>query len=191
MSYSWYSLVQGALFFQLFLWFNLFHYKPTLPRIIKSLFYVIGGLMVPLIHLTQPHIGYFTPLILTQYTVYILAATAIYETQFNFNEAVSLGFLTVFLNSFWWEMFYHVYEFQIWFPTSLTLGWWVARMAQWIRVLPYFYLRRNFEFKKLWAVQVGLVVSYVLTRLRFVNHIHAWIHPVHRVFCLGLSLIHI
>lgn len=188
MSYSSYSLVQGALFFQLFVWFNLYHYKPELPRIIKTLYYLSGGLLIPILHLTQYSIGYFTTIILMQYVAFILASTAIYETKFNFNEAVSLAFLTVFLNSFWWELFYHVYEFQLWFPTSLTLGWWIARGIQWIRVVPFFFLRRNFEFRKLWVIQAGLLVSYLLTRARFVWRVPIWIHPIHRAVCLATLL---
>jgi hypothetical protein len=97
----------------------------------------------------------------------------------------------VFLNSFWWELFYHVYEFQIWLPYSLGLDWWVNRLPQWIRLTPVYFLRKNFKITELRYVEYGLVVNFALTYLRF-HYPHLlgnYLHPVHRVIALSLLVL--
>lgn len=184
------NLVNIALFLQMFVWFRLYNYR-ELPKIVEPGFYVAGAMAFLLVYLTKFSVDFFTTTILMQYIIYVVASTAIYSTKYGFSKAVSLGFLTVFLNSFWWEIFYHIYEVQIWYPVSLTVGWWLNRLIQYLRVMPFFWLREKFVLRETWVVYPVLLVSYFLTRLRFVNHVSGlFLHPLHRMICL-ISIIYV
>ena len=184
------NYINIALFLQMFIWFNLYKYK-ELPRIVESVFYISGTIVLLLVYLTGFSINFFTTWILGQYISMVLISTAIYSTKYPFNKAVSLSFLTVFLNSFWWEIFYHIYEVQIWYPVSLTWGWLQNRLVQYIRIVPFFWLRRNFELKGTWIVQPVLILNYIMARMILVNHLHnKFLHPIHRLTCL-ISIIYV
>lgn len=182
-----YGYVQLALWGQLFLWFNLYHAKIRLEAWWYEAVYFVGLVLAfYVVQWFQPTIGYFTPLVLSQYIFFLWFTVIVYRWRFGFRQALCLSFLTVFLNSFYWELFYHVHEFQIWLPISLGFEWWYVRLPQWIRVLPAFFLVRNFEVTDTRFLGVGLVGSFILTYLRFVNHVQwIWLQPLHRGFCLA------
>lgn len=180
-----YGFIQIALWFQLFIWFNLFHSKIKLSRIVETGFYLAGFMAMLLVKLYGIQVGFFTTFILIQYIGYVMGATAIFRGRFSFTKAVSLGFLIVFFNSFYWEVFYHIYEIQVGYPVSLTFNWWYVRLPQWIRILPAFFLAKNFDIKTRWPLMVGLVFTFVLSYLRFVySWLPVWLHPVQRGVCL-------
>lgn len=184
------NLPNVVIFLQLLIWVNLYHYKKELPELTEEYYYVLGLVAFFEVYRRGFSVQYYSTTILMQYIAFTLASTAILRLRYGFNQAVSLAFLTVFLNSFWWELFYHVYEIQIWYPYNLNIQWWVARGMQWIRVIPFFFLRKNFKFKGLWSVQVGLIVSYIMARMRLIGNVGVWIMPLHRVVCL-LVLIYV
>lgn len=180
-----YGFVQIALWFQMFLWFNLYHSKIfTSDDLLERLFYTVCVLNIPILDYTQFSIGYFTTSLLIQYNFFILGATIIYRGRFNFNKSVSLAFLTVFLNSFYWEFFYHVYEFQIWMPYSFNLDWWYIRLPQWIRLLPAFFIVRNFKITDTRWLMLGLVISFILTYAKFTWRGLSLLLPINRTVAL-------
>jgi len=173
------------LLLQLFVWFNLYHSDIELGKWYETLFYLYAMFGFMFLHLTKFSVDFFTTTILMEYVFFVTLSVVIFTRRFGFKKALCLGFLTTFFNSFFWELFYHVYEFQIWFPVSLTLGWWVARMAQWIRVMPLVFLRRNFIFWDTRVIQGALVVSFFLSAYRFNVHPPTmWLHFLHRFICL-------
>jgi len=178
------GVIQVSLWFQLLLWMWLYHSEIHFTDLVKPAYYLGGLLALFLVYVNQTTIYYYTTTILMQYVIMIMLATQLYDTRFEFKQAICLAFLTVFLNSFYWEFFYHVYEFQIWLPYSLGFGWWWVRLPQWIRILPAFWVTRNFEILDTRAISVGLVISFILTYARFVWYIQNWAHPVHRIICL-------
>lgn len=170
----------------MFVWFYLYDFDVELGKLGETLFGVLGIMALLFVKLTGFSVGFFTTYLLSQYIIYIMIAVYIFNTRFIFRKALCLGFLTVFLNSFYWEFFYHIYEVQIWLPMSLTLGWWYLRIPQLIRLIPLLFLYRNFEFKDTRAVQVGLLISFFLTYARFVWRVnYMWLHPLHRVISLS------
>ena len=183
-----YGYVQVFLFLQVLLWVNIYHSRFNVPDTLTPIFYIYGFVFLCLEYLTRFTIGFFTPWILTQYIVMTMFSVTVYKQRFNFKHALCLGFMTVYLNSFYWELFYHVYEWQIWLPFSLGLEWWVNRLPQWIRLIPAFFIVNNFKVDNLKPLTVGLVVSYVLTYLRFNvlsgGIIGLYVQPFHRGFCL-------
>ena len=186
-----YGYVQLALWGQLFLWFNLYHAKIRFEEWYYEAVYYVGLVLAYYAVIRfQLTIGYANTLILSQYILFLLASIIIYRWRFGFKQALCLSFLTVFLNSFYWELFYHVHEFQIWLPLSLGFEWWYVRLPQWIRILPAFFLTRNFEITDTRFLGLGLVGSFNLTYLRFVPHIRwVWLQPLHRAFCLATLII--
>jgi len=183
-----YGYVQAALLLQMVLWLKLYHAQIDLGKTVETLFYLGGIAALTAIQFYQPHMGFFTPWLLTQYTIYVMASVTVFKTRFNFRKSLCLGFLVVFLNSFYWEFFYHVYEFQLWWPASLSLSWWYLRIPQWIRLIPAWFLHRNFRLDTV-PIVLGLVASYALTYARFVlNWSYIVLHPIHRLLCLGMLL---
>jgi len=187
-----YGYVQVFLFLQVLLWVNLYHSRFNVPDTLTPLFYIYGIVFLCLEYLTRFTVGFFTPWIIIQYIVMVLFSVAVYKQRFSFKQALCLGFMTVYLNSFYWELFYHVYEWQIWLPFSLGLEWWVNRLPQWIRLIPAFFIVNNFKVDNLKPLTFGLMVSYVLTYLRFNvlsgGIIGLYLHPFHRAFCLVILL---
>jgi len=181
-----YGYVQLALWFQLFLWFNLYHSRIDLEVWYYEALYFVGLVLAfYAVYRFQPTIGFFTPAILSQYVLLLWFSILVYRWRFGFKKALCLSFLTVFLNSFYWEFFYHIHEFQIWLPYSLGFEWWYVRLPQWIRLIPAYFLNRNFEIRDTRFLGVGFVGSFFLTYLRFVHHVRWFgLQPLHRVFCL-------
>lgn len=182
-----YSYIQAGLLLQMLVWFNLYHLKPDYNRLLQTGFGLGAIASTLLIHVYQPRIGFFTPSILTQYVWMVVAATTVFNVSYSFNKAVSLGFLTVFLNSLYWELPYHLLEMYNAGAGLLVLDWWIVRLPQWIRIAPAFFLYRNYDLRNLRYLAVGLVASYVLMYIRLKYHILGVnIHPVARLICLGL-----
>jgi hypothetical protein len=187
----YYGYVQLFIFGQMLLWFNLYHSRFHLTRDHESMFFFLGFSAFLWVAQTGFSVAYFTTRILLQYILMVMATVKIFNNKYEFKKAVCLGFLLVFLNSFWWELFYHIYEFQIWLPYSLGLDWWVNRLPQWIRLTPVYFLRKNFKITELRYVEYGLVVNFALTYLRF-HYPHLlgnYLHPVHRVIALSLLVL--
>jgi len=184
----YYGYVQVFLFLQVLLWVNLYHSRLIIPETLDLFFYIYGFMFLVLEYCTKFTIGFFTSWILIQYIVMVLFSVAVYQRRFNFKQALCLGFMTVYLNSFYWEIFYHVYEWQIWFPESLGVMWWINRLPQWIRLIPAYFIVNNFKVVNIKPLTLGLVVSYVLTYLRFNvlsgGIIGLYVQPFHRGFCL-------
>lgn len=184
-----YSLVQASLLLQMVLWVKLYDTKYSFGNYAKYLFYLGGAWSYAIVDAYSVQIGFFTVNILKQYVLYILLAVSIYHVRFNFKQAICLGFLTVFLNSFFWEFFYHIYEFQIWLPISLGFQWWYVRFPQWIRIVPAFFLVNKFKIKKTSLIQVGLVFSFTMTYIKFfIWRRWYWLQPIHRLTCLLLLI---
>ena len=184
-----YGWVQVALLLQMVFWMYLYKWDVKLHGVFQVLFYAAYAVAAGYIILAQPVVGHFTPWLLLQYSVYIMLSVTLLTPRYGFKDALCLGFLVVYLNSFYWELFYHVHEFQIWLPASLWPHWWYLRIPQWLRAVPAWWLGRNFVFRDLRLVSAGLVVSYFLTWLRLgLVWPGTYLHPLHRVICLGVLL---
>jgi len=101
----YYGYVQVFLFLQVLLWVNLYHSRLIIPETLDLFFYIYGFMFLVLEYCTKFTIGFFTSWILIQYIVMVLFSVAVYQRRFNFKQALCLGFMTVYLNSFYWEIF--------------------------------------------------------------------------------------
>lgn len=182
-----YGFVQMALFLQMVLWFGIYHSKRVrIAEKLDSSFYFIGFVAIYVVLTTGFTVGYFTPNILSQYILMVMGAVKAYQIRFNLKHSLCLGFLTVYLNSFYWEIPYHILEVIVSGPLAYNLGWWFVRIPQWLRIVPAFWLIRNFEFPNRHYLSLGLVVNTLLTWFRYTYKIPGlWMHPIHR----GISLV--
>jgi len=175
---------QAALWLQMFLWFKLYHAKLNLDGLL-GLFYVASGAVMAVILAYQPTIGYFTPLLFLQYTVYVTATVTVLVERFGFRRALSLGFLLVFLNSFYWEVWYHLYEAYLLLPASLSLGYLYLRIPQYMRLVPAYWLTMWFDMRDRRFLAAGLAASFLFTFARFALRTGPWILVANRVVCLA------
>jgi len=112
-----------------------------------------------------------------------MVATAVFNIKYRFKEAVSLGFLTVFLNSFYWELPLHLAELLSGPPH-------VGMLVQACRLIPLPWLLNHYEFDKKRSkvlITVGLFISYLLHIIAYMNLFapRTSIHVLNRVFSLG------
>lgn len=188
-----------ALIFQILVWIFIYEYGSFLDRyegILKMLFSMGGWVLSLVIIVFSPQIGFFTWELMLQYVLFIVGSTLFLSERFRFREAICLAFLVVYLNSFYWETFYHIAEIRVWWPLPLTLGYWYDRIPQLMRLLPALWLRGKFRFTDLRYLGLGFAVSYLLTQIKlsYLIYLHPhinypWFNPLHRVICLCLLLI--
>lgn len=181
--------VQWGLMLQMLIWFNLYHYDFVYEKLLETFFYLGGLLSMLLVYVYQPRIGYFTPFILIQYIMMVIYTTAIFSQTNPINKAVSLGFLLVFFNSFYWELPYHLLEMYNAGPRLMVLDWWIVRLPQWIRLTPGFFLYKNYEIKNYKYLSAGLLISYMLMYIRLkYKMLGTEIHPLARFICLSFLI---
>jgi len=126
--------------------------------------------------------GYYTTFLILQYIVFTVLAVYLFNTRRSFKHAISLGFLVVFLNSFYWEAPLHLAEL-------LGSGPHIGMLVQVWRLAPLPFLLKNYSFDKYAkpTLAVGLFVSTVIMYLRIYLHIkYWWIYPLNRLICLLL-----
>lgn len=106
----------------------------------KHLFYYGAVLGSGLLVLFDFKIGIYTPIIFASY-IGLWGLTYIFMRGFfSFNVAFPLSMLTVFANSFWWEMPYHALDLA-------QNGFTVRLAVQLIHVIPLLYLFWRFDVK--------------------------------------------
>jgi len=179
------GVFQAVLWLQMFLWAWLYHRELSLDGWPQIIFYIAYGAAIFYIITYQPFTGYFTPWLFFQYTIYVMMAVTLLTERFGFRRALSLGFLLVFLNSFYWEVWYHLYEVYLLLPASLSPGYWYLRIPQYMRLVPAYWLGRWFELKGSRFLFAGLGASLFLTFARFALRAGPWVLVANRVVCLA------
>ena len=128
--------------------------------------------------------AYYTNSLLILYVGMIMIAVYGYTHRFTFKEALALGVLTVFLNSYYWEIPLHAADIINWLMGPSGVPFWM--FAQFLRLYPVFYLRRAFKIN--WGyLKTGLWISSGIMLLRFYVLPNRWgfyIWSVNRVICL-------
>lgn len=165
---------------QPFAWMWMYDNKIRVPHEMKYLFYLVGFEFMFLVTVTGFGIGFYTTSLLIQYILFTMGATFLYNQRNPIKEAVSLAFLTVFLNSFYWEVPLHIAEL---FSGPPHIG----MLVQLWRLSPAVWFMGNYTFddgsKK--TLLKGLVfslafcgIAYLQPGLKFI------LHPVIRGGCL-------
>lgn len=105
--------------------------------------------------------GFYTTSILAQYVLLIGVSFYLYNIRKPVKEALCLSFLTVFLNSFYWELPLHLIEL-------MTVGFYTGQLVQYWRLLPAWWISTKFSFnknQKRWVL-AGVFFSWSMMILR-------------------------
>ena len=150
------------------------------PDEIKYYFYLIGLQFILLIAATRVEVGFYTPNLLIQYALLTMIATFLYNQRSPIKEAVSLAFLTVFLNSFYWEIPLHLAELFSGAPH-------VGMLVQIWRLVPAVWFLGNYTFddRSRWTLAKGLLFSLTLNVVAYLHIVPKLItHAIIRGGCL-------
>jgi len=161
-------------------WMWLYDSEFRVPDVVKYYFYLIGFQFILLIATTGFEIGFYTSSLLIQYALLTMGATFLYNQRKPIKEAVSLAFLTVFLNSFYWELPLHLAE-------VFSGGLYVGMLVQFWRLVPAVWFLKNYTFdnrsKK--TLAKGLLFSLVLNAVAYLHLTPKLLtHAIIRLGCL-------
>lgn len=154
--------------------------KIKVPHVIKYYFYLAGFQFILLLVATDAEIGFYTTSLLIQYALLTMGATFLYNQRNPIKEAVSLAFLTVFLNSFYWEVPLHLAEL---FSGAPHIG----MMVQLWRLFPAIWFMKKYVFDEgsRWTLAKGLLFSLILNAIAYLQiGPRPIIHAVIRGGCL-------
>ena len=149
-------------------------------------FYIASALVFRLIYEYGVNVGFYTNQLLLQYTAFTLFSVYMYNQRYNIKQALSLGFLTVFLNSYYWEIPLHLAE-------VLSGPLHVGMVVQLWRLVPLLFFLKHYKFSAYdrAVLSVGLGFSTVTMLLRIYSHLpYRWVYlyPINRFVCLCLLL---
>lgn len=147
-------------------------------------FYIISLCVLTLIYESGFSVGFYTTSLLIQYTAFTVFSVYIFNLRYNIKQALCLGFLTVFLNSYYWEMPLHLAEVL---SGSIHAG----MIVQLWRLVPLLFFFKHYRFTKYdrATLSLGLGFSTIIMALRYGLHISGVIlYPVNRFVCLCLLL---
>ena len=155
---------QVAILGQPLVWMWLYDSQIRCPDVLKYYFYLIGFAFIMFVANAGVEIGFYTTNLLMQYALLTMVATFLYNQREPIKEAVSLAFLTVFLNSFYWELPLHIAEV---FSGGLHIG----MLVQLWRLFPAVWFLKNYTFndrsKK--TLATGLLFSLLLSGAAYLN----------------------
>jgi len=166
------------------IWINLLRYRVRIYEGCKYIFYITLYVFCFAVYMSGFSVGYYTTTLLILYALMTGVSTWIYNREHHFLEAVSLAFLTVQLNSLYWEMPLHISE-------MLSVGFHVGMLVQATRLLPLLWFIPNLKLGvkgKRWLL-AGFGLSGVLMTLRLwvLPHVWGkWVHVLNRVLCLAV-----
>ena len=120
-------------------------------------FYFISVCMFRLIQQSGVSVGFYSNSLLLQYVALTILAVNIFNQRYNIKQALCLGFLTVFLNSYYWEIPLHLAE-----VLSGTLH--VGMVVQLWRLIPVPFFLKHYKFtvRDRAILSVGLAFSTVI-----------------------------
>lgn len=152
-----YQVFQLLVLVQPFFWMWLFNTESfRIPDRFLTEFMILGFITVNVVLYTGFNVGYYTNNIIIQYILMVLAATWIYETRKPLQQAIALAFLTVYLNSLYWELPYHLAEI-------LQGTFYTEQLYQLLRLIPAIFLIREYRFndQSLQTLGLGYFVALV------------------------------
>ena len=157
-------ITQVMILGQPLVWMWLYDSKLRVLDSLKYNFYFIGFQFIILVYASGFEVGFYTTSLLIQYALLTMGATFLYNQRNPIKEAVSLAFLTVFLNSFYWEVPLHLAELFSGAPH-------VGMLVQLWRLFPAVWFMKNYVFdegsKK--TLAKGLLFSLVLNVVAYLQ----------------------
>lgn len=179
-------LVQVLILGQPFLWMWLYASRLYIEWA-EHTFYAVGILTIVIINVTGFSIGFYRSHILIEYVGMTIFAAILFSDHHRFKEAVSLAFLTVFLNSFYWELPWHLMEYT-------KMSFYPAQLVQLWRLTPLLFFFRRYRFDKhsLNLALLGPVIStaFVWLRINVFNKRYGMRIPyaINRIICVYILI---
>ena len=138
-------LFQVIVMVQPMIWIILYntpiYLKYRQEEILKWIIYIFMEATLFGIIILKPSIGFYTTSILAQYTILITVSFYMFTQRNQVKDAIALAFLTVFLNSFYWEIPLHILEI-------VKVGFYPGQLVQFWRLLPLGFFLPRFTFTK-------------------------------------------
>lgn len=150
---------------------------------IRSTFYQLSSAALIYVYFNEVSMGYYNTFIIMQYIVLTVIAFYLYDKRYSIKDSICLAFLTVWLNSYYWEIPLHLNE-------VLSNGFHVGMLVQLTRLIPLIYFIPNYTIgasgKRLLLVGLGYSTITMITRLL---HILPWrigmyLYVPNRLVCL-------
>lgn len=140
------------------LWMWIYDRRIRCPEDLKYYFYLNGFGFILFVIAGGVQVGFYTTGLLVQYALLTMVATFFYNQHNSIKEAISLAFLTVFLNSFYWEIPLHLAEL---FSGPPHLG----MLVQLWRLFPAIWFLKKYTFNEesYQTLTKGLLFSFLLT----------------------------
>ena len=173
---------QAGVMLQPLLWMWLHGSRVNLPESLKYVFYVAAEFAVFMVWVTGFNMGFYTTTLIIQYCVFTLLTVYLLNVRYCFKEALCLGFLVVFLNSYYWEFPMHFAAVLSGEPVvNIVFQLW--RLAP----LPFLLSRYRFAPGARYVVEAGVGVSGVVMVARYFLRLGGWwLLPLNRLVCLLL-----
>ena len=129
-------LFQYLVIIQPVFWMILYESETYLKDRWIEVFHAASMLTISIVMYTDFTVGYYTTWILIQYIILVNLSVYLYNQRMPLKEALCLGFLTVFLNSFYWEMPLH-------FMDLLSGGLYTGMLVQFVRLVPAWFIAKK------------------------------------------------
>ena len=158
-----YHVFQFTVLAQPFLWMWLYDSPVlTIRESFKDKFATIGLCAAALIYKTGFSVAYYTTSILIQYIIMTLLATYIYNLRYDIKQAICLAFLTVYLNSFYWESPLHLAEIIEYHGLRSHM------LPQFLRLTPVLFFASHYTFNagSVKLLASGYFFSYIVLLLK-------------------------
>ena len=150
-------------FMQVFFWWWLYDQKwLKFTFNTRTMIYgAYGGLMILFgaVNGLGLNIGYYSQIILSVYIVLYGWCLTCYDSRFDWVEAFALTGLTVYFNSYYWEIVLHIQEFNQLLRITPNMA------LQMVHLLPALFFVRRFEYDKdqvLSLLSRGVLISGVV-----------------------------
>ena len=173
---------------QPYLWMRVYDWKILVSEWNKYLFYCSSTLFAVVVWILNAEIGYYNTGLIIQYIFFVMASTYLYNQRYGVKESICLAFLTVYLNSYYWELPLHIAEYIEGYR-------YLAQLKQLWRLFPLlFFIPRGMITKEDTAPLLGgTLISVGFMAYRETGHgrdlpLQALHHPVNRLVCLAILI---
>lgn len=159
-------LVHLLVFSQPFIWWWFYNQHFPIPRIVDFL----SGFIVLQTVLTVIALGvryeYYSTSLVVQYILLVYFAYHMFKDRFSISDAIALSFLTVYMNSYYWESVLHFQEYTL----HILSGDIFINYRELWRLTPVLFFIRKFKFDKEHTVNwlsYGLFFSFIVVIYNF------------------------
>ena len=190
-------LLRGMVYAQCFIWILLLDVEidwvDRFFEYIFPLFFLSGFIAMGYVHMNQISLDFYSTRLINTYVIFVLFTSFCMGLKYNKRVSICLGFLLVFVNSFFWEFMLHLNTFVFNLEIANVL-------VQSLHLIPVPFLMRSFwfenrkEIKKLLVKgfivgTINIMVLNLLPRGRSLMWVHSLVYNnFNRAYCLSILI---